>query len=293
MLDDLWKSVKASLYDRTASPLFGAVAISWVFWNYRLLVLLFADMPVSEKFNFIDSVLYPEGWTKLVWLGVGPSVTALLFLLAYPFPARWIYGYWHNQQKALKAVRQAIEDDTPLTREESRQLRRRLVELRAEYDSQLQQTNAESDELRSILADTRELLAKSREESEKLREHALSPSERLQRADILNSPINEKALVEYEQWRFPEKPHSPRVATMLIKDLDSGRYRTIRDLDDAVSRAQLAVEAYASEAPEVFEYSTDHLTKSLGFVDEDFRSAHGFSSNTRAALGRYADLVAE
>lgn len=35
MLDDLTKEIKAQLYERVKSPLFGAFALSWAAWNSR------------------------------------------------------------------------------------------------------------------------------------------------------------------------------------------------------------------------------------------------------------------
>jgi putative GTP pyrophosphokinase len=57
---------------------------------------------------------------------------------------------------------------------------------------------------------------------------------------------------------------------LLIKDLDHSRFGRLKDIDDVVVRATDAIEAYRKEAPDLFTFGTDYITKSIGFVDEQF-----------------------
>lgn len=136
MLDDLTKEIKAQLYERVKSPLFGAFAFSWVGWNYRGLLATVSDMPFKDRMDFLDS-LYP---TAMEWLWHclgGPLLTAVGLLVIYPWPARWIYSYWAKQQKKLKQVQQSIEDETPLTQEEARALRKTSLAQAAELEADI------------------------------------------------------------------------------------------------------------------------------------------------------------
>jgi putative GTP pyrophosphokinase len=56
-------------------------------------------------------------------------------------------------------------------------------------------------------------------------------------------------------------------------------------------RAIDAVEAYSKEAPNLFSFGTDYVTKSMGFVDEHFRRSHKFGTQTREAFQRFSHLV--
>jgi len=305
MIDDLWTSLKAQLYERTTSPLLGTLAIAWVAWNHRLFVVLLAGDPFSDRFAYIDEVLYPDWKATVLFGAVLPLVTALVFLFVYPFPAKWVFQFWRKRQKELKEIRQRIEDETPLTVEESRRLRRQMIELRTEYENQLRQTSEEANQLREGLAEEQQEKESLREELEKLRHASRAdqgadavPSEDDDEAGsdrdiegLFDRSIDHESLMEYARRRFPDVEPSDRVTKMLLKDLDPDRYQTIRDLDHAVTRARDAVQAYEGENPQVFKYGTDRLTKSLGFVDDDFRSRHGFSSETRSAFERHRDKV--
>jgi len=109
--------------------------------------------------------------------------------------------------------------------------------------------------------------------------------------DILSRPITLDSLGWYSLWKFPNKPVSERIQTLLLRDLDERQYQTIRDIDAAVDQARAAVEAYEAENPDYFKFSTDYITKSLGFVDPAFRSRNGFAARTLEAFDRYRGLV--
>jgi hypothetical protein len=106
-------------------------------------------------------------------------------------------------------------------------------------------------------------------------------------------PLNERTLKTYTRWKFPELPVDERIQRLLLRDIDKNRYKSIGDLDHVVKTAANAVEKYRDEEPEIFKAGTDYLTKSLGFVDLDFRDKHPFSAQTREAFWQYDHLVRE
>lgn len=109
--------------------------------------------------------------------------------------------------------------------------------------------------------------------------------------DVLSRQISFDSVAWYSLWKFPTKPVSEKIQVLLLRDLDDTKYRTIKDIDLAVNRASRAVEAYAQEKPDFFMHGTDHITKSLGFVDQEFRSRHGFAAITLQAFEKYKGLV--
>lgn len=142
-------SIKAYLYDRTQSPLFGAFIASWVLWNHRLLFVLFSEMEISDKFQYIDTELYLPVTVFCFSLGgllhpsfhIFPFLTAMIFLLIYPYPAKWIFSYWKSRQIALKYERQKLEGEELLSREDAQKLRAYMREQAAKYKAE----NAEKD----------------------------------------------------------------------------------------------------------------------------------------------------
>lgn len=94
--------------------------------------------------------------------------------------------------------------------------------------------------------------------------------------DFLLQPIDYDTLTAYSHWKFPHLQHSEAWQTRLLQDLDIGQYARLRDLDEVVERAKDAVAIYREDIPNWFQFSTDFLTKSLGFVDSEFRERHPF-----------------
>lgn len=152
MIEDISKSIKANMYERATSPLFGAFFVSWVIWSYEVILVLLSSMKVKEKITYIENEIYGGEWSLLLEGAIYPLISAVLFILIYPHPAKWVYEYWNNQQKKLKEIKQQIEDDTPLTLDESRHIRRELLRLESDYDDEISKKNNEISRLKDIIS---------------------------------------------------------------------------------------------------------------------------------------------
>jgi hypothetical protein len=159
-MDDLIKSFKAQLYDRVSSPLLSSFLISWAIWNHRLFaVLITSDMKIKEKFAYADNVLYPTvrevGFRGFLW----PLSSALILLFVYPIPGRWVYEYVRKEQKRLKEIQQKIDDETPLTREEARELRIQVRQAATEFERVIAERETQIKDLQRELEGLRANLA--------------------------------------------------------------------------------------------------------------------------------------
>ncbi|MCE3248647.1 MAG: hypothetical protein K0R41_2472 [Geminicoccaceae bacterium] len=108
---------------------------------------------------------------------------------------------------------------------------------------------------------------------------------------FLSQPVNQATLADYTKWKYPGLPLNQEIQDLLFRDLAHSRFVTLRDVDRAVDTATVAVECYRKENPGMLEAGTDYITKSLGFVDKDFRARHRFSPRTREAFSKYEHLV--
>lgn len=160
-MNDFLNSIKAHLYDRTTSPLFGAFAISWAIWNYKFLLIAFSSVEVIDKFRLIENRLYPNVETVLTIGLLLPFMTSLAFIFIYPYPARYVYRFVRNRQKDLAKIRQEIEDKTPLTQEESRRIRRDALRLELEYEQELERERTENKRLKEIVEELQEQLGET------------------------------------------------------------------------------------------------------------------------------------
>lgn len=111
--------------------------------------------------------------------------------------------------------------------------------------------------------------------------------------EFLNQPINDETLRAYTEERFKELPLKVKenIHSLILRDINVAKYPTLKSLDIAIEKAMPAVAAYHKEAPELFKAGSDFITKSLGFVDDDFLAKHPFCQKTREAIKRLRHLI--
>lgn len=159
-MDDVVKSIKAHLYDRVVSPLFGAFLISWCIWNYRVIFVLLSSEIIQYKFNYIDeyysSFFYYGSFSvsKLLLIGIAaPVFSAFLYIYAYPFLALPVYKFSLSRQKRLNEVKNEIEGNTLLTLDKSRRIIQDAKKMQIEYNKQMEIAEEEIESLRKIISD--------------------------------------------------------------------------------------------------------------------------------------------
>ena len=108
---------------------------------------------------------------------------------------------------------------------------------------------------------------------------------------FLSQAVDFETLLAYTRWKFPELSVSEQWNDRLAQDIDVSIYPTLAHVDSAVERATYAVAAYKARHPIWFKTGTDHVTKSLGFVDKAFRRKHGFAQQTQEAFQAFENLV--
>lgn len=151
MLEDITNSAKTALVERFSSPLLGSFALAWCVWNYRFLVVLFSDASISQTFVLIDRVVFPDLATILGRGFVFPLLTACLYVFVYPYPARFVYEFTLRRQREINDVRRRIDEETPLTLEESRRLRAEFISFERKSQQTIAGLNEEITRLRAAL----------------------------------------------------------------------------------------------------------------------------------------------
>lgn len=152
-MQEIITSIKAYLYDRSASPLLGSLIIGWSAWNYNFFIILFSSgLPnPSEKFTAIEKLFSPYTLTysdtsilissKIIDGALFPVIIAALYLYVYPFLAKPVYEHSLKKQKELKAVKQAIDDQRLLSVEESREIYRHMAMMQKKHQDEIESLN--------------------------------------------------------------------------------------------------------------------------------------------------------
>lgn len=145
MINEINKSVSASLYERVASPFYGAAIISWSFWNWKIIyVTLFISEDRLDK-NKIEWIA--ENCSSFSSLAIYPLISTFIILTILPFIANGAYWLHLKFIKWRKDQKNNIDMKTLLTTEQSIQIRQDLVKNEEKFDSLINRRNQEIKEL--------------------------------------------------------------------------------------------------------------------------------------------------
>jgi predicted RNase H-related nuclease YkuK (DUF458 family) len=227
MFEDLSKTIKAQLYERVRSPLLSSFAMSWAGWNYKFLLVAFSAMTSPEKLLFIETNVFPTTESVLMNGVAYPLLTALALIFIYPIPAKYIYEYSRKRQRELKKIQQRIDDETPLTREEAREVRKEALRAMLDLETELEKRRNETQRLKELVTSMEEQIArgtafqkdasveasraaeKRRNETQRLKE--LVTEEQIARDATLqkNAPVKTGRTSGFTHKRLPSKTTVP------------------------------------------------------------------------------------
>jgi chromosome segregation ATPase len=167
-MKDLLGSFGTVLGERLVNPFTASFLLSWPLWNFKFFLVFFSDADVVLKLKLLSTVVYPTPYDALFLGFLGPALTAFFYVFMYPVPTHWVMNFSLRQKKKLNQLRQSIDDETPLTLEESREIRRRYKEgikiLEDDAEAKLQQIK----ELRGELAAAESQIAQLKVENNNL-----------------------------------------------------------------------------------------------------------------------------
>jgi F0F1-type ATP synthase membrane subunit b/b' len=123
--DDLSKSLGTVIDERLSSPLVSSFVLSWSLWNYKVFFILFADMPLAARFEW----MHAERFSGMHFLsnGIGlPLIFAILYLYALPIPAQEVYRIWRINQKKNDDIKAEYDNLKPIHPDQAREYRQKF-----------------------------------------------------------------------------------------------------------------------------------------------------------------------
>lgn len=165
-MEDIIKSIKAFLYDRSVSPLFGSYLTSLLFVNYDFFIILFSNVKPQVKISLIEqllnkdvllfnSVIVQEKYYTFIFL---PCLLSLFYIFAYPILAKPVFEYSLRKQHELRNIKNNIENSRLLTAEESREL---LIQFSQITEKQRTESENYRNEIQALNHKIAELQSKS------------------------------------------------------------------------------------------------------------------------------------
>lgn len=127
-LEEIEKSIKATLYTRLSSPFTGAFIFAWLVYNWIFWsTLLFNSAGVENRVEYLSELYMSDvfffGWeigTRWFWIGIiSPFLSALGIIYLLPFLTKPIYEYHLMRNKEKLDIKRKIDDTKLLSQEES------------------------------------------------------------------------------------------------------------------------------------------------------------------------------
>ncbi len=190
--DPFSKTLGSVIDERLSSPLISSFLIAWSVWNYKVFFILFADMPLKDRFKW----LHDERFSGMDFLanGIGlPLIFTLVYIYWLPVPARLVYEAWRENQQKTDRIRNLYDDQKPIDHNEAREYRRQFRDFEEQIDAlrtvnrtqreDLLRRDATVDDLQKRLDAALSMLDQSNAEQQRLRGIAAQLEARRERAD--------------------------------------------------------------------------------------------------------------
>ena len=104
---------------------------------------------------------------------------------------------------------------------------------------------------------------------------------------LLGQPLSHDMIKRYTESQYP-KWNFKDPDGIIFQDLDKEKYKIINDIDIVIKQAIPFVDwCMQNGKSNLFQYGTDFIKNSLGYIDKSFRSKHPFSQETLSAFAEY------
>jgi len=220
MIDEIQKSIKASLYERATSPLVGAFTISWLFTNWQLLFITFFESKTTlgkSKVQYIEAYVINAESFYLI-----PKIKLWLIPLVYTTIIIWLLPYLSElafklkeQSKARKLnIKLKAEKTVHLKIEESIKLRNQIRDLQKEFEESNSEKSEEYFKLKTKNDEQISLLSKNKETIESLEKKASNlysdKKSSKEYANKLKTIVDNNRKTIKDNFKYQAKNHDPR-----------------------------------------------------------------------------------
>ena len=210
MITELTNSIKAALYQRVSSPIYGTYIITWLIYNWKLsLPLIFSNKNFDLRFSDFKTGMLNEDLTLALGNLLYPLLITVSLLVIQPISQRFVYIYseW-NKSKGLKK-RDEYASETMLTLEQSNELRASVKNIQQFNQDVIKNKDIEVNEYKKQIEGHENSAQKSFEESTQI-------SEILSQTESEKSEL-EKELAQHKTDLNTSKDKLKRLFGILLK----------------------------------------------------------------------------
>ncbi|MEW8352818.1 MAG: hypothetical protein AB2588_17770 [Candidatus Thiodiazotropha sp.] len=276
------KDIFEAFSTRIRSPFFGYFFFSFFGINWKaVFFLLFSDDRVLYR------IKYFEDHTSTHTLLTLPLLVGVVLALTYPWLSLAFQWAVLAPTKFRNNLNAQAEDSLIIKKLELEENRNAYIRAREERALEMAEREQKIENIQD-----EEIRKKAKEKLLDIRmgHEQIDPSndyKNIDLQDMMGMPINNESLRAYTKKKYPNLPVLDNIQRKLLQDISKAKYKTLKDIDNALNNAKEFLKSYESNNPKVFKGGTDFITKALGYSDPDFRLAHAFSRETLLAFKNY------
>lgn len=199
LIKDFATPFKDAFVSRLASPLTMGFLISWIVYNYKLILILWSDNRVSTIFDLISKHVFRDPFAS-IWSFVVPMLCSLAYLFIYDPIASWIH--------VMK-----LERDTKLENKKKEASGKKVLSAE-EYEEILLANKRMEDDFSILLAEANKKAGDALLELETMKRLLKSANEKIEH---LQRPTFDSKVLEDEHLAILGKMLSGKVASDYIK----------------------------------------------------------------------------
>jgi len=190
MIDEIKKSVSATLYERLASPLLGSFIASWCIWNYKVFLIIFSSLEYDKQVEKLDA--YFARWYYCRTFSI-PLLWVLFYIFIYPRIAKYVFKKWQKYIADKEMIRQYVKKDVPITVEQANEIKQNLAKQSVVFEELLKDKN---ERIKSL----EERDSKNQNRIEEKDKEVISLKEQLQKLIAANAAFMDrnKMIEDYE-----------------------------------------------------------------------------------------------
>lgn len=130
MIKEATNSLKAVLYERINSPIWGTLIISFACFNWESLLILVKDQsPIIERIKYIKETYFVIDGSVCYYRLYIPIIVTILILFLIPWIQNQYFVYTESLKTKSKERRDEYEARTRLSLDQSNELRRRIMNI--------------------------------------------------------------------------------------------------------------------------------------------------------------------
>ncbi|CCN33408.1 hypothetical protein VIBNISO65_970036 [Vibrio nigripulchritudo SO65] len=231
MLEDTITSIKAYLYDKTSSPLLGAMAISLFVWNFKIVMLFFSnisyaakvwemDMYYSTSFFSIEAL----SWLSNYWMCIYvlPVLSSIFYIYVFPWFSHKVFEHSYNKQIALNNKKKELQGSEVITVEDKAELLERFEklnlerrELKAKHAREIEERESQ---ISSLINEKQELQDSIDRMNEERANNNIEQQDNSVLELLLGTKLTESNIAPYDELDAQSKSIASEVLRMLVEE---------------------------------------------------------------------------